>query len=137
MTPINLVKTIYLGDRACQSITLDGQHRKVVIRVDLISRVRGESWDFYSHEDIPHGQLVFCDVQSVRFDPSGPMPNDLMNDLVVSSVQESAGSKQNYLFSLSIDSVNEKGDRKEVRVEILAADLYLVDPRSPQQEIRE
>jgi hypothetical protein len=59
-----LEKTVYLGDRLCKSIVLDGYAREVKIKIDLISRVRGESWNFYSAEDIDDGYVVLEGVES-------------------------------------------------------------------------
>ena len=37
------LKTIYLGDRACKAITLDGWNRSIKIEIDCISRIRSPS----------------------------------------------------------------------------------------------
>lgn len=59
MTPDEFLRTIYLGDRACKSLVLDGWKNEVKIQIDSISRVRGEAWDFYTEEDVDDGFLVF------------------------------------------------------------------------------
>lgn len=84
MLATEFLRTIYLGDRACKSITIDGWNNRVVIKVDEISRVRSESgnWDFYNDENIVDGSLVFSDVRSVLFDPSGPIPNDYIGSFI-------------------------------------------------------
>jgi hypothetical protein len=139
MTPTELLKTVYLGDRACKAILLEGWDKRVVVHVDVISRIRSEtgSWDFYTAEDIPDGRLVFAEVRQVRFEPSGPVPNDLINELVVSTIVESSVGKPVYTFSLSVGSVDDAGRSTEVLVEIKARDVYLQDPRTPAREIRE
>jgi len=139
MTPIQLLETTYLGDRACEAVSLEGWDRQVVVHVDVISRVRSEtgSWDFYTAEDIPDGRIVFAGVQRVRFEPTGPIPNDLINSLEVSKVVESSAGEPVYVFELSVGSLGDDGSTTEVIVEIEARDLYLQDPRSPTTEIRE
>lgn len=139
MHPTELLKTIYLGDRACKALSLEGWAKRVVLHVDVISRIRSDtgSWDFYTAEDTPDGRLVFADVLGVRLDPSGPVPNDLINEVVVLEVVKSTAAKPVYVFSLSIGSIDEAGRSTEVIVEIRARDLYLQDPRTPAMEIRE
>jgi len=52
MHATEFLKAIYLGDRTCRSITLDGWKKRVLTEADEISRVRSESgnWDFYNIE---------------------------------------------------------------------------------------
>lgn len=65
MLATEFLRTIYMGDRAWKSITIDGWNNCVVIKVDEISRVRTESgnWEFYNDENIFDGLLVFSDGQ--------------------------------------------------------------------------
>ena len=41
MTPIEFEQSIYLGDRLCKAVHIDGNKSEVKIEIDLISRVRG------------------------------------------------------------------------------------------------
>ncbi len=138
MTPTELLKTVYVGDRACKAVSLDGWENRVFVTVDVISRIRGEtgSWGFYTAEDLTDGRLVFAEVRRIRFTPSGPVPNDLINEFVISKIDESCVGKPVYTFSLSVGSVDEAGMSTEVVVEIEACDFYLQDPRTPAREIR-
>jgi hypothetical protein len=138
MRPTDLLKTVYLGDRACQAITLDGVNRRVVVQIDCISRVRSANgaWDYYTDEDIEGGRLVFASVLGLTLAPRGPIPNDYVNDLSVTEELDASGTTV-YRFALSIDSVGYPGDPVEVIVGILARDFYLEDPRTPGLEIRE
>src|SRR5580765_715054 len=76
MTPEEFMRTIYLGDRTCKAITMDGWRHELRIQIDCISRVRAEQWDYYTDEDLPDGYLVFEKVESVVFEPAGHIPND-------------------------------------------------------------
>lgn len=138
MTPLELIKTVYLGDRACKWITIDGWRQRVVVCVDDISRIRSKdgSWDFYTAEDIPDGCLVFADVVQIRFSPSGPVPNDLINEFVATGEYESGDGKSVCRFRLSISSVDSQAAHSEIAVEIDASDFYLQDPREPEVQIR-
>jgi hypothetical protein len=121
-------RTIYLGDRACKSITIDGWNRRVVIKVDEISRVRSDSgnWDFSNNENIVDGLLVFSDVRFVLFDPAGPIPNDYISGLNAEPLPDG-----HYRFLFSAASVNQSANSTEVLVTIEARQLHLEDPSVP------
>jgi|HubBroStandDraft_2_1064218.scaffolds.fasta_scaffold305107_1 hypothetical protein len=128
MLPPDFVKTIYLGDRACKSINIEGWTNRVVIQVDEISRIRDESgnWNFYNEENIVDGRLVFSEVRSVLFDPSGPIPNDYISRLEAESLPNGY-----YQFSFSAASVDQTSKSTEVLVTIVAKRLHLEDPSTP------
>ncbi|MGT2443457.1 DUF6258 family protein [Ensifer adhaerens] len=92
MKPDDFLNSIYLGDLACKAILLDGWRKEVKIQIDAISRVRGETWDFYSAEDVVDGFLVFEGVDHISFDPPGNMPNDDFGDI------EFLGSRRRSLY---------------------------------------
>ncbi|MFN5945742.1 MAG: DUF6258 family protein [Phycisphaerae bacterium] len=46
------LNTVYLGDRGCTFITIDGEQNQLVVGVNLISRIRGERWDYYTDKDV-------------------------------------------------------------------------------------
>jgi hypothetical protein len=127
MTPSEFLKTIYLGDRACKAIRIESWRAEVAMEVDCISRIRDSSgrWQFDSTEDIADGRLVFTDVESVQFEPSGPLPNDFINELTAKVLDETRGR---WLFEASIGSVDESARTTEVIVRIVARDVHLEDP---------
>src|SRR4051812_22809070 len=121
MKPNELLKTVYLGDRACKGIYIESWNGRVSLHVDVISRIRSPSgtWDYYTDEDIPDGRLVFTDVSAIRFDPSGPVPNDLINEIRVADVvRDLRSGEEMVIFVLSVSSVDEAGTPTEVTVEI-------------------
>ena len=71
MLASEFLKTIYLGDRACKSVTIGGWGNRIVIQVDEISRVRDPSgqWNYYNDENIANGLLVFSEVRFLLFEP--------------------------------------------------------------------
>ena len=81
MNALEFFGTIYLGDRHCTSVEMDGHSEELRIGVNLISRVRGSEWNFYDAEDVENGSLVFEGIKFANFDRSGPIPNDWI-DLV-------------------------------------------------------
>ena len=124
---IEFLKTIYLGDRACKSMQIDGWNSVVKIQVDCISRVHGEAWDFGTDEDIEDGFLVFEGVRTFSLSPPGVIPNDLINEIKV----ESGSQSKEYRVTLSIDSVDASGKHTEVLLSIDAQGLHLEDPKRP------
>jgi len=135
MKPEEFVRSIYLGDRACKAILIEGWKRRVSIQVDVLSRLKPgtTAWDFYTGGDINDGWIVFSDVQQMCFDPSGPIPNDLFNELTVTPVH--AGKESIYLFQMWIGSVNDTGKTEEVHLRIEARRIHLEDPARPGIEI--
>jgi uncharacterized protein DUF6258 len=133
VTPQELLKTIYLGDRSCKAILIDGWAKSVAVQVDVISRIRSSSgnWEFYADEDIPDGRLVFTGVRSIRWAPVGPVPNDLINEVRVADFHELQSGTRLYDFSLYIGSVTDSGESQEVTLQIRAEGLHLEDPGRP------
>ncbi len=136
MKPEALLKTIYLGDRGCKALLIDSWNQPIAIQVTVISRLKPGTtiWDYYSAEDIPDGWLVFSQVRSIRFEPPGFLPNEYINDVSAKLIDPSE-NHAGYLFELSIGSVAETGDRKEVTVQIEADRIHLEDPARPGVEI--
>lgn len=127
VNPAELLKTIYLGDRSCKGIYIESSKGRVVIHVDLISRIRSAAgtWDYYSDEDLADGRLVFTEVRSISFEPSGPLPNadiDIIN--VVETIDSSSGQAE-YLFVISVGSVDESAGYSEISIEIRAGAVHL------------
>ncbi len=126
------LKTIYLGDRGCKSLQIDGWNGLLKIQATCVSRVRGATWNYYTDEDIPDGYLVFAGLQSVSFSPDGNIPNDLINEIKVERLSD---NEEKYLVTLSIDSVDGAGSHTEVTVRLVASEAFLEDPRKPDVRI--
>lgn len=141
MHPKELLQTLYIGDRGCKSIVLDGWNKRVLVQVTVISRIRSTSgdWEFYTDEDIEDGYIVFTGVESVAFTPPGPVPNDFINSIELiqsaASCEEESGEGKLFLFELSIDSVNDAGDSHEVILRVRSAGIHLEDPARPGVQI--
>jgi hypothetical protein len=132
---MEFVKTLYLGDRACKSILIDGWCRRVCVQVDEISRIRhgdGE-WHFYTEEDIKDGLIVFSGVKTVSFTPPGPIPNDYIVDFSVARADDSGegAAEGKFVFTFSIGSVCDANPPQEVVLRIVASDVHLEDPCRP------
>ena len=141
MDPVELAQTVYLGDRGCKSLLLDGWSDRILIQVyPAISRIRDQSgeWRFYAAEDILDGLLVFSGIHSFSFNPLGRIPND---EIVSFSAEEyEMGDRQEkprlYMFKLCIVSIGEERESDIVCVEIVAEQFHLEDPKEPTVQIR-
>ena len=135
MTPIELAKTLYLGDRAVKALHIDGWERTVKIQIDVISRIRSKDghWNFYTDEDIEDGFLVLTGVTFFTLAPPGAIPSDFVVDFQVIDFTE--GSFTGYQFKLV--SADIEGLRKgQVEIVAYAEGFYLEDPRFPGRQIQ-
>lgn len=133
MTILELVESIYLGDRGCKAVLIDYERREVRIQIDCISRIRGDKWDFYNDENLEDGFLVFEDVQSIRFEPQGFMINDFIGEFRVEELQEE-NVKFKFIFVAGSYS---NGQHADVAIEILANSFALQDCKGSDQYIRD
>ncbi|WP_156162589.1 MULTISPECIES: DUF6258 family protein [Burkholderia] len=121
--PFDFFKTVYLGDRACKAISINTWDSVVRVQVDLISRIRSASgnWDFYADEDVENGFIVFKNVKYFSMAPEGLLPNDLINSVSV----EKDDQEGFWVFVLSIDSADERGQSEEVQIRIVAESVFI------------
>jgi hypothetical protein len=134
MTPEQFLKTVYLGDRACKGYIVDIWERRFSLVVDSISRIRSPSgiWDFDTSEDISDGCLVFENITSLAFTPSGSIPNDYILGISVEPSQDS------YIFQVSVASTSSEDSTScVVEISLHATGVYLQDPGWPDKKIRE
>ena len=135
--PTDLLKTVYLGDRACKGLTIDSWGKRLVLHVNCISRIRSQSgeWQFYTDEDIPDGLLVFTGLDSIELAPSGHVPNDAINSIDVKTLSDDPLAPL-FLFEISVGSSSGKGEVTEVTIKAVGRDVHLENPARPGVVIR-
>ena len=116
-----MIGSIYLGDRGCKRLVIDGWNSIFGVQVNCISRLRKGSteWNYYTDKDIDDGWLVFSGLKSVQMSPAGPVPNDFLE--IVEACETPIGSS----VTISIGSVDSEGNTTEVRVEVIAKELSI------------
>lgn len=136
MNPREFINTIYLGDRFCKSILIDGYNERVKIQINMISRIRSASgnWDYYNDENIENGLIVFTGVKSILLEPQGFLPND---EIELVSAEPIEGDEAKFLFNISAASCDQQGKYTKVEVSVLAEGIHLEDPSKPDVEIIE
>ena len=116
------LKSLYFGDRYCEKMEV---HReRVVIQINCISRIEPENneWNYYTKNDIPHGQLTFEDVSFFEM-----TPNMLINDEFY-GIELIAENDDGYCFNFQGAHVLESGDYKEVNAIIKCKTFYIFNP---------
>lgn len=122
MKPDEFMQTIYLGDRGCKAILIDGWKDEVKIQVTCISRVRSGAWDFYTEEDLEDGKLVFTGAKHIVIEPPGCIPNSYIDILSVEEIEDSV-----FKFSFSVGASDSKGCTVLAKLTIHASQLHLED----------
>lgn len=114
---------MYFGDRACKAVIIDGWKAEVSIQLDCISRVRGDTWNYYRDEDLIDGFIVFEGAKKIEWDPNSKIPNDA----VIALTFEPCGTQEaQYIFHIEIASGDEKTrELVPVRISVLAEGLAL------------
>lgn len=132
MDPIELMRSVYLGDRACKSIIMDGWNKRLSFQIDVLSRIRSTSghWNFYSAEDLIDGRLVFSEVAELCGDFRGLLPNDFI-DLRVMTAHARTSRALVFACEAVLGVVDEAANTSEVRLQFQAQRLHLEDPSKP------
>ena len=132
MSVQNFLKTIYLGDRFCTKIVIDGLNNQFELHVNQISRIRSASgeWNFYANEDIKNGILVIAGVTKIVFDESGLIPNDQIYDVRADRIDDTL-----YQFVIETSHVDSKAQTHDLVVKVLGETAYLIDPTKPNVKI--
>ncbi|WP_054204152.1 DUF6258 family protein [Pseudoalteromonas porphyrae] len=118
---IELIKSLYLGDRYIEKLTWDFDKKTFEIQINLISFCDAEAgeWNFDSSRDIEHGVLIFSGVRSVEFMDNKNFPNDQINEIVVNEVDQALG------FKVFADSISASGENIESHVAIVADEVRI------------
>jgi hypothetical protein len=131
MNAVEFLRSLYLGDRACKAITIDGWNASIRITVDTISRVRSPSgqWDHDTAEDIANGVIVFEGASFIDLKNHGALPNDVINSIEAKAAGEFVEVR------MSIDSVADDATHHETTLTVRCKTVHIEDPSRPGQKI--
>lgn len=131
------LKTIYLGDRACQGYALESWKEVFRIYINEISRIRSSTghWEYYNDENIAGGAIVFAGVQSVKFSPTGPIPNDYVEIISAERAPDFEGAWK-VRFEIGCGLGSGAPEVIPLTLEVIATDVYLESPERPGEQIR-
>ena len=136
LSPEELIRTIYLGDRGCCGFSADSIAKRVLISVDCISRVRSPDgqWNFYSDEDIDKGMLAFEGVSWFEMTPPGPLTEDYISEFRIESTSDGIYT---FCFAAGADLPQPESASRTttIKIRIKAKEFYLLDPRFPDRRI--
>ncbi|WP_018009397.1 DUF6258 family protein [Sinorhizobium medicae] len=124
------LESVYLGDRACKAIVLDGWSEEVKIRIDSISRLRSGTWNY--DENVRDGFLVFEGVDHISFDPPGRIPND-----EIGAIEFLGFEGDRFTVVVEIGSGYELGNYVNVKTTIRAKAVAIERPGEEGARIRE
>lgn len=118
----DFLKSLYFGDRYCEKMEI---HReKVIIQINCISRIEPENnqWNYYTKDDISHGQLIFEDISFFEMNP-----NMLINDEFygIDLIEENSDG---YTFNFQGAHVSDNGDYIEINAIIKCKSFYILNP---------
>lgn len=138
-TPNEFIKTLYLGDRACKRVIIDGLQKRLIIEVDNISRNRNPSgqWEFYTEEDIVDGMVVFEGLNSFEFSPQGFVPSDWIEFISVDETNANSPNTPSIKVILSLGAIDGQGNAKELTLIVCCRSIHLEDPKQPGTRITE
>lgn len=130
MKPDEFLKSIYLGDRACKAIVLDGWREEVKIQIDSISRLRSGTWNV--DENVRDGFLVFEGVDHVSFDPPGRIPND-----EIGSIEFVGNDGERFTIVIELGAADESSDYGFIKTTIRAKAVAIEKPGEESARIRD
>ncbi len=130
MKPDEFLNSIYLGDRACKAIVLDGWREEVKIQIDSISRLRSGTWNV--DENVRDGFLVFEGVDHVSFDPPGRIPND-----EIGSIEFVGYDGERFTIVIELGAADESSDYGFIKTTIRAKAVAIEKPGEESARIRD
>ncbi|HWD17720.1 MAG TPA: DUF6258 family protein [Verrucomicrobiae bacterium] len=127
--PQEFAKTLYLGDRACKRLIIDGWLRLIALEMDSVIRIVEGSTSLEDDEKIENGRLVFEGVTKYELQPQGFLPCDWIDFVDVISIMENGKSSLRAEFA--IGACGETEAIKQISLIIWASSFYLEDPLYP------
>lgn len=131
---LKLLRSVYLGDRAINSLTIDYVRSVVGLEVDVISRIRSPTgnWEFYTAEDIENGAFVFEGVRYCKISPDGSTPHE---GIYSANIEEDL-EKPGYLKAVfEVGGRDALLNRCVMKIEVSFRKFYLQDPLCPSVQI--
>lgn len=124
------IKSLYFGDRYCE--TMEIYKEKILIQINCISRIEpgNNEWNYYTKDDISHGQLIFEDISYFEM-----VPNMVINDEFygIELIEE---NKEEYYFKVQGSHILDSGEYREIEVTIKCKSFYIFNPKNGEKIVK-
>lgn len=125
MDPQSYLSQLYFGDEALKGILVDSWSDIVKVKISRLTLLEAGKQPFDCKMTVEEPWLVFENANSIKFEPSGLIPNDFIEDISVVSYDETSSQ---YTFSIRTGRTPDFGGGGPINVLITARRVTVEHP---------